>query len=151
MREHLGSWLLPQPIRTKEYVRVPKLNPYGKIPFGYKIDPDDPDWYVPIPHELDALKLAAKYCARYSLKQVAAWLTKQTGRSISAEGLRRRIKDDRRRKNRRNFYLALAARYKDALEKAKSYEETLGRQERTIFFDEEPYTSLYERYPIPDR
>ena len=151
MREHLGSWLLPQPIRAKEYVRVPKLNPYGKVPFGYKIDPDDPDWYIPIPHELDALKLAEKYCKQYSFKKVAAWLTKQTGRYISDNGLRRRLRDDRRRKNRRNFYLALAARYKDALEKAKSYEETLGKEDRTVFFETEPYTSLYERHPIPER
>lgn len=147
----LGSWILPQPIERTQYVKIPRLRKEPNIPFGYCVDENDPGWYIPIPRELDALKLAEQYCKRYTYKQVAAWLTKETGRSISLDGLRKRLRDERKRKNKYNFYLSLAGRYKAALEKAKQFEETLGKKDKTVFFDQEPYTSLYDRYPIPER
>jgi len=150
-RESLGSWLLPQPIQRTEYVKIPRLRKEPRIPFGYRVDENEPGWYIPIPRELDALEKAKEYCKRYTYKQVAAWLTKETGRSISLDGLRKRIRDEKRRKHKYNFYIALAGRYKAALEQAKVYEETLGKKDRTVFFDQEPYTSLYDRHPIPER
>ena len=147
----LGTWLLPQPVERTEYIKIPRLRNSITVPFGYKIDEEDDNWYVPIKKELDALKIAEKYCKQYTYQHVAIWLTKETGRSISADGLRKRLRDERRRKNKYNFYLSLAGRYKAALEKAKAFEETLGQRDKTVFFDQEPYVSLYERFPIPSR
>lgn len=144
-------WLLPQPVERKEYIKIPRLRKGMLIPFGYTVDEEDDNWYVPVKKELDALKIADKYCKRYTYIQVAAWLSKETGRSISADGLRKRLRDERRRKHKYNFYIALAARYKTALEKAKVFEETLSKRDKTVFFDQEPYVSLYERHPIPSR
>ena len=151
MNRSLGLWLLPQPVERTEYVKIPRLKKGMLIPFGYRVDEESPDWYIPIPKELDALKIAEQYCKRYTFQQVANWLTKQTGRSISGDGLRKRLRDERRRKHKHNFYVALANRYKTALEKAKAFETTLGKKDKTVFFDQEPYLSLYERHPLPER
>jgi hypothetical protein len=151
MNRELGQWLLPQPVERTEYVKIPRLKKGMLIPFGYVVEDADADWYVPVPKELDALKIAEKYCKQYTYEQVALWLTKQTGRSITGDGLRKRLRDERRRKHKYNFYVALASRYKTALEKAKGFETTLGKKDKTAFFDQEPYLSLYERHPLPER
>jgi hypothetical protein len=59
------------------------------IPFGYRADLDDPDWLIPVPHELDALEKAIEYTKVSSLRQTAQWLTKKTGRYISHMGLKK--------------------------------------------------------------
>jgi hypothetical protein len=63
------------------------------IPFGYKLS-EDTDYIEPIELELQALEKAKEYLKTCSLREVAIWLTKKTGRYISYVGLRKRVKRD---------------------------------------------------------
>ena len=63
------------------------------IPFGYKID-DTGDYLIPIESELKALEEAKNYLKTCSLREVAIWLTRKTGRYISYVGLNKRVKRD---------------------------------------------------------
>ena len=63
------------------------------IPFGYKLS-EDTDYIEPIESELQALEKAKEYLKKCSLREVAIWLTKKTGRYISYVGLRKRVKRD---------------------------------------------------------
>ena len=63
------------------------------IPFGYKLA-EDTDYIEPIESELEALEKAKEYLKTCSLREVAIWLTKKTGRYISYVGLRKRVKRD---------------------------------------------------------
>ena len=94
MNRSLGKWKLPQPTDLKneeqtEWIQIPRIARI--IPFGYKINKEDKELLDPIPYELEALELARKYIKQYSLRQVANWLTKKTGREISHIGLRKKI------------------------------------------------------------
>lgn len=138
----LGAWILPQPIRYERYVAIPRIVQSNVVPFGYRIDDEDPSLLQPITKELDALELAKEYVKRYSYRNVAAWLSKETGRSISANGLRHRINTEIDARKRYKFYRALARKYKEALKKAKEYEERLGKTEKTEFFETGIYTEI---------
>ena len=63
------------------------------IPFGYKLA-EDTDYIEPIESELEALEKAKEYLKTCSLREVAIWLTRKTGRYISYVGLRKRVKRD---------------------------------------------------------
>ena len=63
------------------------------IPFGYEVD-DTGNYLIPIESELQALEKAKEYLKTCSLREVAIWLTKKTGRYISYVGLRKRVKRD---------------------------------------------------------
>ena len=63
------------------------------IPFGYKLA-EDTDYLVPIKSELEALEQAKNYLKTCSLREVAIWLTRKTGRYISYVGLNKRVKRD---------------------------------------------------------
>ena len=56
-----------------------------------KLIPDNERLLEPIVHELRALELAKQHLKQYSIRDVAQWLTRQTGRSISHMGLKKRI------------------------------------------------------------
>ena len=88
MTRSLGKWKLPQPIAVREeneWLPVPRIA--RTIPWGYEVDPDDEDILVPITDQLDYLEKGKKYLQQYSLREVAAWLSTNTGRSISHLGL----------------------------------------------------------------
>ena len=137
----LGSWILPQPIE-KPYVKIPRHRKTTNVPFGYKVDEEDEHLLVPIPLELDTLELAKKYLKIYTYKDLAAWLSKQTGRMIGPEVLRQRVCLELERGRRRAYYRSLAERYKKALQRAAAYEERLGKTDRTGWFEEDFYQSL---------
>lgn len=137
----LGNWILPQPIE-KPYVKIPRHRKTTETPFGYKVDEEDDSLLVPITLELDTLELAKKHLKKYTYKDVAAWLSKQTGRSITPEGLRKRVVMEIERGRRRAYYRSLAERYKKALQRAAAYEERLGKADRTGWFEEDFYQSL---------
>lgn len=119
----LGMWLLPQPPDTKEYVSIPRPV-FGKtIPFGYEISEEDNRVLSPIPQQLEALAKAKEFLKRYSSRQVAAWLTKQTGRSISHAGLLKRVRYELPHHRKALYYRGLARRYAQALKRATTYEE----------------------------
>jgi hypothetical protein len=72
-------------MRTKKRSRT--------IPFGFKLSEDT--YYLElIESELEALEKAKEYLKTCSLREVAIWLTKKTGRYISYVGLRKRVKRD---------------------------------------------------------
>ena len=102
-REDIGFWQLPLPEDPTakfraEWERLPNITFNNLIPFGYEIDETDPEWLNPISKELELLELAKQHVKRYSYRDVAAWLSAQSGRSISHTGLQRRIDVERKRK-----------------------------------------------------
>ena len=101
MTKPLQKWKLPQPTDIKEdneWIPIPRIS--RTIPFGYEVDLDDPDVLLPIEHQLDMLEQAKKYLRQYSYREVANWLTRNTGRDISHVGLRKRLDNERQRKNK---------------------------------------------------
>ena len=93
----LGYWMLPKPKKLRHWERIPRLVKF--VPFGYEIDPNDERWLNPIEKELELLELAKKHLKQYSYREVSAWLTTQSGRRITHDGLKKRIDVERRRKS----------------------------------------------------
>ena len=121
--ESIGYWDLPQPdIKgyTNQWLPIPKMA--RTIPFGYVEDPDDSTILRPIKNELDALEKAKKYLRQYSYREIANWLSKQTGRYISHVGLRKRVQDERRRKKTASVKRQYAKRYEEIIKAAEKIE-----------------------------
>ena len=123
MNRSLGKWKLPQPTDIKEqnvWLPVPRIA--ITIPFGYEVDPEDEDLLLPIKEELDHLEKAKMYLRQYSLREVAAWLSKNTGRYISHLGLQKRIKHERQRKDKARSLRKWAEYAEKAIKKAEEIE-----------------------------
>ena len=123
MTKPLQKWKLPQPTDIKEdnaWIAIPRIS--RTIPFGYEIDKDDPDILQPVEYELDMLEAAKKYLKQYSYREVANWLSRNTGRSISHVGLKKRLDNERRRKNKVGSLRRWAAYAKKAIAKAEEIE-----------------------------
>ena len=62
----------------------------GRVPFGYKKDPDNPKFLKPIPEELEVLDEIANLVSSkvLSLREGSAWIPHKTGRSLSYQGLK---------------------------------------------------------------
>ena len=84
-------------VSTKKWKVAPRIS--RVVPFGYKIDPDDPDLLLPIPLELEALERARRHLKNYSYRDVAKWVEEVTGRYISHIGLRKRVDNDRKNRD----------------------------------------------------
>ena len=124
MSRSIGKWKLPQPTDIKEeneWVQIPRIA--RTVPFGYKQSAEDPDILDPIPVELDLLEKARKHINQYSYRQVANWLTSNTGRYISHVGLRKRLAHERQRKNTAKSLRKWAEYAETAIAKAKEIEE----------------------------
>ena len=93
------------------------------MPFGYKQSEEDPDILDPIPVELDLLEKARKHVNQYSYRQVANWLSTNSGRYISHVGLRKRLNNERRRKNTAASLRQWAEYAETAIAKAKEIQE----------------------------
>lgn len=115
----------PPPIVDEDdlYVWKPIVRVGKSVPWGYEKDEEDSDILIPIPTQLELLELAKHYLQKYSYRDVAAWLSEQSGRSISHVGLYKRVKSENKRKRETANQRLLAQRYKEALEKAKKLEE----------------------------
>tara|TARA_R110001592_G_scaffold2129_4_gene13121 strand:- start:4895 stop:5335 length:441 start_codon:yes stop_codon:yes gene_type:complete len=125
MTKPLKQWKLPQPTDIKEdneWVPIPRIS--RTIPFGYELDPDDPDVLLPIDKQLDMLDKAKEYLKQYSYREVANWLTRNTGRDISHVGLRKRLENERQRKNKARSLRRWADYAKKAIAKAEEIERT---------------------------
>jgi len=123
MTKPLQKWKLPQPTDIKEdneWIAIPRIS--RTIPFGYEIDKDDPDILQPVENELDMLEEAKKYLKQYSYREVANWLSRNTGRSISHVGLKKRLDNERRRKNKVGSLRRWADYAKKAIAKAEKIE-----------------------------
>ena len=126
MDRSLGRWKLPQPTdlkdeEQKEWSQIPRIA--RTVPFGYKVNETDNELLDPISYELEALELARKYVNQYSYRQVAQWLTKKTGRDISHVGLRKRLMNERQRKNKARTLRKWSEYAEKAIQKAKSIQE----------------------------
>jgi len=140
-----GSWILPQPREKDLWVSIPKPINHVVVPFGYEEDPDDEGMWKPIPLELEYLEQAKIHLKKYSARQVAAWLTTRTGRSITYTGLLKRVRSEQSYKSKARYYRELARRLTKALDKIEEYEEKTKRQKRNDFFDSDSYVSLRAR------
>ena len=124
MTRSIGRWKLPQPTDIKEdneWISIPRIA--RTIPFGYVQDENDPDVLRPVPIELDLIEKARTYVNQYSYRQVANWISNQTGRYISHVGLRKRLENERQRKNQAASIRKWAEYAETAIAKAKAIEE----------------------------
>jgi hypothetical protein len=124
-KRNTGKWILPQPeniIKDEDFIPIPRIA--RTIPFGYEEDPEDSDMLLPIPRELRALEKAKEYLQQYSYREVCNWLTKQTGRSISHVGLKKRIESEQSNKRRIATLREWARRYQKAIQQAEEIERT---------------------------
>jgi hypothetical protein len=126
------TWKLPKPVSVDgEYEWQPVVRVGRHVPFGYRQDPDDCDILLPISEELELFEKAKKFIKQYSYREVAAWLSTQSGKYISHVGLYKRVKIEQQRKNEASTQRYLAQRYKEALQKAEKLEtQRLGYRER---------------------
>ena len=123
MTKSVGMWKLPQPTDIKEenvWVSIPRVA--RTIPYGYELNPEDSRILLPIDYELDMLEQAKKYIKQYSYREVANWLTRNTGRSISHVGLKKRLDNERQRKNKAGSLRRWADYAKKAIAKAEEIE-----------------------------
>jgi len=117
----LGYWTLPKPdVEVKEWKRIPRVA--RTVPFGYKEDPNDKDFLLPIKEELDALEQAKSHLQQYSYREVANWLSKEAGRYISHMGLKKRIQVERRRKKSATIKRELTRRLEKAIKEIEKIE-----------------------------
>lgn len=108
-------------------VRVTK-----KIPFGYELHPENDKLLVPVEHELEALELAKRHLKQYSYRAVAQWLSKETGRSITHMGLKKRVEVERRRKKAATIKRKFAKWLEETLEEIEKLEtQGVGAYKRT--------------------
>jgi hypothetical protein len=124
MTRSIGKWKLPQPTDIKdenEWVQIPRIA--RTVPFGYKQNEEDPDILDPIPVELDLLEKARKHINQYSYREVANWLSTNSGRYISHVGLRKRLANERQRKDTARSLRKWAEYAEKAISKAKAIEE----------------------------
>jgi len=125
MTRSIGQWKLPQPTDIKEeneWVQIPRIA--RTVPFGYEQNKDDPDVLDPIPTELDLLEKARQHVNQYSYREVANWLSTNSGRYISHVGLRKRLQNERQRKNQAASIRKWAEYAQKAIAKAQEIEES---------------------------
>jgi hypothetical protein len=123
MTKSVGKWKLPQPTDLKEdneWTPIPRIA--RTIPFGYKISESDSDILDPISTELDLLEKARKFVNQYSYREVANWLSSNSGRYISHVGLRKRLAHERQRKNKAKSLRKWAEYAEKAIAKTKEIE-----------------------------
>lgn len=124
---------LPAP-RTKdeEWEYVPLVRVGNIVPWGYEQDPNDPDIILPIKKELELLRQAREHLHNgYSYRDVAAWLSENSGRYISHSGLRDRLRNEQRKNQRGANLKQLIARLEAAVKKAERFEATaFGKQKK---------------------
>lgn len=115
------AWRIPKKGKDGSYYPIVRVGRH--IPFGYKQCEEDEDLLIPLPDELDLLETAKKYLKEYSLRMVANWLTEQSGRYISHQGLSKRIGIELKRRQEATTHLMYAKRYLKASQKAKDLQE----------------------------
>jgi len=123
MSRSVGKWKLPQPTDIKEenkWIPIPRIA--RTIPFGYKKSDEDPDILEPIQNELDLLEKARSHVNQYSYREVANWLSANTGRYISHVGLKKRLENERQRKNQARSLRKWAEYAEKAIAKAQEIE-----------------------------
>lgn len=112
------------PAKTKKGW-MPTLKSGPVIPWGYEVSEEDPLVLNPIPEQLDLLQIGMEYIhkKKSTYQEVANWLTVKTGRSITKEGLMRRVKKQENQRREWAAYERWIRRAKEAAEKARKIEE----------------------------
>lgn len=124
MSKSIGKWNLPQPTDIKEeneWVQIPRIA--RTVPFGYKVNEEDSRILDPISTELDLLEKARDYINQYSYREVSNWISTNTNRYISHVGLRKRLQNERQRKNKAKSLRQWAKYAEAAITKAQVLEE----------------------------
>lgn len=104
-------------ISDKVYTPIPRIS--RTVPFGYTADRTDPDILLPVVLELDTLEEAKKALKTHTLRDVAEWMEAVTGRKISAWGLSKRIKNERRRASKARAFESWSERAEKIAKKAE--------------------------------
>jgi len=115
------DWRIPLRGETGEWYPIVRVGRH--IPFGYKQDENDPQLLIPIPEELELFEKAKLFLNEYSLRQVAQWLSKESGRSITHVGLYKRVRMEEKRRRSSNQARTYARKYKEAAAKAEKLEK----------------------------
>jgi hypothetical protein len=135
---------IPSPDETEDgYIFYPIVRVSRIVPFGYVEDPNDQDVLLPVEKELILLEEAKKHLKRYSLRDVAAWLSTRSGRSISHVGLRTRIMQEQNQAKELIDTKRLAKRFYQAYKKAKRIQAS--RLGKKAPLDEEINEELFSR------
>ena len=92
---------------------------------------------VPTPDN-ELLEKAKKFLKDYSVRQVAKWLSDQSGRDISHVGLYKRVRMEEKRRRASSNYKQYAKKYKEAARKSQKIEEKRlgGKNTRSLDTDE---------------
>ena len=122
---------IPTPDKTDSGYKFREIFRVGRVvPFGYKVSPDDPNMLLPIEEELLLLEAAKQHLKNYSLRDVAAWLSAKSGRSISHVGLQKRVQAEQAHDKDYMDARRIAKQFRDAYHKARRLEASkLGRRE----------------------
>tara|TARA_R100000988_G_scaffold5384_1_gene3225 strand:+ start:126 stop:632 length:507 start_codon:yes stop_codon:yes gene_type:complete len=130
------DWQIPLQGKLGEWYPVIRVGRH--VPFGYKQDKEDDMLLIPIPEELELLEKAKKFLKDYSVRQVAKWLSDQSGRDISHVGLYKRVRMEEKRRRASSNYKQYAKKYKEAARKSQKIEEKRlgGRSTRSLATDE---------------
>ena len=143
------DWQIPLQGKLGEWYPIIRVGRH--VPFGYKQDKEDDMLLIPIPEELELLEKAKRFLQDYSVRQVAKWLSDQSGRDISHVGLYKRVRMEEKRRRASSNYKQYAKKYKEAARKSQKIEEKRvgGRNTRDLSEDED-YISLEpgERCPF---
>ena len=76
--------------------KYPHIRRKAKLPpWGYKVCSYDRQLLEPIEEQMDILEDAKKFLRTCSFREVAAWMTKKSGRPISGPGLFLRAKREK--------------------------------------------------------
>lgn len=138
------TWKLPAPPKKEgqEWLPVVRLRHGVPVPFGYKEDPEDKDILLPIPKELELLEQAKKHLKKYSFREVAHWLSYESGRYISHMGLQKRIKIESKRQREAANARYWAERYEKAARKAEEIANKIGGANTRRPADSSPDSNL---------
>ncbi len=112
-------------MKENKWLPIPRIS--RTIPFGYAVDKDDPNLLQPVPFELEAFEQAKKHLKQFSLRDTAQWLSQVTGRQITYEGLRKRLRIEQSRRRTTQALKIWTKRVAAAEEKIARYEaQSLG-------------------------
>ena len=130
------DWQIPLRGELGEWYPVIRVGRH--VPFGYKQDEEDELLLLPIPSELELLEKAKLFLKEYSTRQVANWLSKESGRYISHVGLYKRVRMEEKRRRASSNYRQYAKKYKEAARKSQKIEEERlgGKNIRSLATDE---------------
>ena len=131
------DWQIPLQGKLGEWYPIIRVGRH--VPFGYKQDKEDDMLLIPIPEELELLEKAKRFLQDYSVRQVAKWLSDQSGRDISHVGLYKRVRMEEKRRRASSNYKQYAKKYKEAARKSQKIEKERlgGRNTRSLTTDED--------------